>query len=93
VVTQRVHLELPETTSRSQLFSDDWDLDSHGHVKESLLKTRRPGFIFTTRPYLSQTTHRIEEEDTLGDILFLRLKDIHLRPEYRVLNSNHYTLL
>ena len=30
------------------------------------------------RPDLPQPTHGIEEEDTLGDILFLRLKDNHL---------------
>jgi hypothetical protein len=42
------------------------------------------------RPDLSQpTTHRLKEEDTLGGILFLRLKVSHLRPEFRVLNSRH----
>jgi hypothetical protein len=45
------------------------------------------------RPDLSQPTHRLKEEDTLGGILFLRLKTRHLRPEYRVLNSGHYALL
>jgi len=45
------------------------------------------------RPDLTQPTHRFEEEDTLGDILFLRLKAGHLRPKYRVLNGRHYALL
>jgi hypothetical protein len=45
------------------------------------------------RPDLSQPTHRLKEEETLGGILFLRLKASHLRPKYRVLNSSHYALL
>ena len=42
---------------------------------------------------MPQPTHRLEEEDTLGGILFLRLKAGHLRPKDRVLNGSHYALL
>jgi hypothetical protein len=49
-------------------------MGAHGHGKESLPETSRPGFISTVRPDLPQPTHRLEEEDTLGGILFLRLK-------------------
>jgi hypothetical protein len=45
------------------------------------------------RPDLSQPTHGFVKEDTLGGILFLRLKDSHLRPKYRLFNRDHYTLL
>jgi hypothetical protein len=55
--------------------SDDRDLGAHGHGKESLPETSRPGFISTVRPDLFQPTHRLKEEDTIGGILFLRLKD------------------
>jgi hypothetical protein len=62
-------------------FNDDRDLVTHGHVKESLSETRRPDFIstfvFTVSPDLPQPTHRLEEEDTLRGILFLRLKSSH----------------
>jgi hypothetical protein len=73
--------------------SHDRDLDTHGHVKEGLSETSSTDFISTVRTDLSQPTHRLEEEDTVGVILFLRLKVSHLRPEYRVLNSRHYVLL
>jgi hypothetical protein len=43
------------------------------------------------RPDLSQSTHRLEEEDTLESILFLRLKVSHLHPKYRVFG--HYPVL
>jgi hypothetical protein len=45
------------------------------------------------RSDLSQSTHRLEEKDTLGDIHFLRLKSSDLRPKNRVLNGSHYTLM
>jgi hypothetical protein len=45
------------------------------------------------RSYLPQTTHRFVEEDTLGGILFLRLKTDHLRLKNRVFNGSHYALL
>jgi hypothetical protein len=86
MVSHRIQLKLPAT-------SDDRDLGAHSHGEKSLPETSRPGFIFTLRPDLSQPTHRLKEEDTLGGILFLRLKTRHLRPEYRVLNSGHYALL
>jgi hypothetical protein len=38
-------------------------------------------------------SEKLEEEDTLGDILFLRLMVIHLHPKYRVFNGSHYALL
>jgi hypothetical protein len=44
-------------------------------------------------PDLTKGTHRLEEEDTFGDILFLRLKDSHLHPKYRVFNGRLYALL
>jgi hypothetical protein len=61
-------LKLPATTNHDQLFSDDQDLVAHGHDKESLSETSRPDL----RPDLSQSTHRLKDDDTLGDILFLR---------------------
>ena len=36
--------------------------------------------ISTVSPDLFQPTHRLEEENTLGGILFLRLKGSHLHP-------------
>jgi hypothetical protein len=48
---------------------------------------RLPGFISTVRPDLPQSTHRLEEEDTFGGILFLSLKVSHLHPKYRVFNG------
>ncbi len=47
--------------------------NAHGGGKESLSKTSRPGFVSTVRPDLTQPTHGLKEEDTLGGILFLRL--------------------
>jgi hypothetical protein len=67
VVTKRVYLKLPATTSREWIFNNDQDLGAHGHDKESLSETNRPGFISTVRSDLTQSTHRFEEEDTLGD--------------------------
>jgi len=51
-----------------RLVNNDRDLGAHGHVKESLSDTRRPAFISTVRSDLAQATHRLEGEDTLGDI-------------------------
>jgi hypothetical protein len=45
------------------------------------------------RPDLPQPTHQLKMQNTLGDILFLRLKAGHLRPKDRVLNVRHYALL
>jgi hypothetical protein len=42
------------------------------------------------RPDLSQPTHGLVKEDTLGGILFLRLKASHLRPKHRLFNRIHY---
>ena len=44
-------------------------------------------------PDLTHPDHRLEEENTLGGILFLRLKVGHLRPKDRVLNGSHYALM
>jgi hypothetical protein len=94
VVTKRVYLKLPTTTRNERVFSNDRDLRDHGHDKESLTETNRPGFISTERPDLSQSTHWFEEEDKFGGILFpVRLKVSHLRPMYRILNCRHYALL
>jgi hypothetical protein len=86
-------LKFPTTTSCERILLNNWDLGVHGGGKECLSKTNRPGFVSTVRPDLTQTTHRIKEEDTLGGILFLRLKVSPLRPKYRVLNGSHYGLL
>jgi hypothetical protein len=51
---------------------------------KKVCQTRRPDFISTVRPDLSQSTLRFKKEDTLGGILFLRLKPSHLRPVYHV---------
>jgi hypothetical protein len=56
-------------------------------------ETIRPVFISTVSPDLPQPTHLLEEEDTLGDVLFLRLKCNHLRLKYRVLHGRYYELL
>jgi hypothetical protein len=45
------------------------------------------------RPDLPQPAHRLKEEDTREGILFLGLKDGHLRPKDRVLNGSHHALL
>ncbi len=80
MVSHRIHLKLPPTTRRLWFLSDDRDLGGHGHDKESLSETTRPVLISTVRPDLSQPTHRLKEQDTIGGILFLRLKASHLRP-------------
>ena len=41
--------------------------------KECLSETSRPGFISTVSPDLPQPTDDLKEEDTIGDILFLKL--------------------
>jgi hypothetical protein len=68
-----IPLKFPATTSRERLLRNHWDLGAHGGGKESLSKTSRPGLVSTVRPDLSQPTHGLQEEDTLGGILFLRL--------------------
>jgi hypothetical protein len=45
------------------------------------------------RPDLTQSTHRLEEKDTIRDILFLGLKAGHLRPKDRVFNGRYYALM
>jgi hypothetical protein len=45
------------------------------------------------RSDVPQPTQPIEEKDTLGVIVFLRLKTGHLRPKDGVLNGNYYELL
>jgi hypothetical protein len=63
--------------------------ERHGSGEKRLPETRRPGLI-TTVP---QPTHGLVKEDTLGGILFLRLKASHLRPKHRLFNCSHYALL
>ena len=74
-----------------RLLRNHWDLGAHGRGKECLPETSRPGFISTVRPDLPQPTHRLEEEDTLRSILFLRLKTKHLRPKDRLFKQFDYT--
>jgi hypothetical protein len=93
VVSKRAYLKLPTTTGREWSHYDHWDQDAHGSGKECLTETKRPGFISTVSPDLPQTTHHLEEEDTIGGTLFLRLKVSHLCPKYRVLNDYQYVLL
>ncbi len=45
------------------------------------------------RSDLSQTTHQFIPKDTLGGILFLRLKVSHLCPEDRVLHGGNDVLM
>jgi hypothetical protein len=56
MVSHRIQLILPATTSCERLFSDDRDLGAHGHGKESLPETSRPGFISTVSSDLSQAS-------------------------------------
>jgi hypothetical protein len=93
MVTYVVYLKFPATTNRGRLLHNHWDLGSHGGGKECLSETIRPGFVSTVSPDLPQPTHGFKEEDTLGGILFLRLKVSYLRPKYRVLNGRNYALL
>jgi hypothetical protein len=60
VVTKRVYLKPPATTSREQHFRKERDLDSNRRRKEGLSETRRPGLIFVIRSDLPQPTHRHE---------------------------------
>ena len=97
VVPKRIDLKLPATTIRERHFQKERDLGSHGRDKEGLPETSRPGLISVMSPDLSQPTHRLEPrlvpKDTIGGILFLRLKTGHVRPKDRVLNGNHCALL
>ncbi len=95
VITTRVYLKLPATTTREGLLRHHWDLGAHGGGKGCLSETSRPGLISSMRPYLPQSAHRLKEEDThtLGSILFLGLRAGHLCPKDRVLNGSHYALL
>jgi hypothetical protein len=92
MITQCVYPKLPTTTNHKRLLRNHWDLSAHRREK-CLSETTRPGLIPTVRPDLPQTTHHLEEEDTLRNILFLRLKTSHLRLKDRLLNGNHYALL
>jgi hypothetical protein len=53
-------------------------------VEKNVCQTSGPGLVTTVRPDLSQPTHGLVKEDTLGGILFLRLKASHLRPKHRL---------
>ncbi len=91
MVSHRIHLKLPPTTRRLWFFSDDRDLGGHGHDKESLSETTRPVFISPVRSDLSQPTHRLKEQDTLGGILFLKAS--HLRPGRPTSHQPHLQIL
>ncbi len=93
MISQCIYLEFPGSTRRKWFLWHHWDLSTHWRGEKRLSETRRPGFISTVKPDLTQPTHRLEEEDTLGDILFLRLKVSHLHPKYWVFNGSHYALL
>jgi hypothetical protein len=93
VITTRVYLKLPATTTREGLLRHHWDVGTHGGGKECLSETSRPGLISSMRPYLPQSAHRLKKEDTLGGILFLGLRAGHLCPKDRVLNGSHCALL
>jgi hypothetical protein len=80
MIAQCVYPKLPTTTNHKRLLRHHWDLSDHGGGEKRLPETSRPGLISTVSPDLSQTTHRFEEENTFGVILFLRLKDSHLHP-------------
>ncbi len=56
-------MKFPPTTSHERFLRSHWDLGTHGGGKECLTKTSRPGFVSTVRPDLSQSTHRLKEED------------------------------
>ena len=93
MIASCIYPKFPATTSRKRLLRQHWDLSAHRRGEKCLTETSRPGFISTVRPDLTQPTHRLEEEDTLRSILFLRLKVIHLRLKDRLLNGSHHTLL
>ncbi len=78
MVSHHIQMKLPATTRHYRFFSDDRDLGTHGHGKESLTETSTPGFISTVSPDLSQPTHRLKEEDikvNVGDSPRLRSQD------------------
>ncbi len=77
VITKRVYLKLPATTTREGFLRNHWNLGAHDGGKECLSETSRPDLISVMSPDLPQTAPRLKE-DTLGGILFLGLKDGHL---------------
>jgi hypothetical protein len=93
MITQCIYLKISATTNRKRLLCNHWDLSAHRRGEKRLPETSRPGLISTVRPNLPQPTHRLEEENTLRSILFLRLKASHLHPSYRLFNGSHYALL
>jgi hypothetical protein len=93
MIAQCVYPKLPTTTNRKRFLRNHWDLSAHRRGEKCLSETNRPGLIPTVRPDLTQPTHRLEEEDTLRSILFLRLKASHLRLKDRLFNGSHYALL
>jgi hypothetical protein len=56
----------PQVTRDFSVMTGIW---THGHGKESLPETSRPGFIFTLRPDLSQPTHKTSSQ-TLKFLFF-----------------------
>ncbi len=88
-VPKGINLKPLPTTNQEWYFWRDRDLCADRHNKKSLSETSRPVLISTMRPDLPQTTHRLVPNDTIGDILFLRLKTDHLSPKDRILNGWH----
>ena len=92
MIAQYVYPKLPTTTNRKRLLRNHWDLSVHRRGEKCLSETRRPGLIPTVRPDLPQPTHRLEEEDTVRNILFLRLKASHLRHKDRLFNGTRFIM-
>jgi hypothetical protein len=77
VITKRVYLKLPATTTRQGFLRNHWNLGAHDGGKECLSETRRPDLISVMSADLPQTAPW-RKEDTLRGILFLGLKHGHL---------------
>ena len=69
VVTKRVYLKLPETTSRERYFRQEWNVRSNERGKKGLTETSRPGLIPVMSPDLSQSTHCLEPQYPWGNSL------------------------
>ena len=93
MVSQGIYLKLLTSGNQKRFLGDHWDLSAHGSGEKRLPETSSSGLITTVRPDLTQSPHGFVKEDTLGGILFLRLKVSHLRPKHRLFNRSHYVLL
>ena len=86
MITKRVYLKLPETTTREGFLHNHWDLrlDTHDCGKECLSETSRPGLISVMRPY---DVIDLKKRTGMGGMLFLGLKTGHVCPKDRVLKG------